>query len=337
MTKISIIIPLYNKYSYILETVGSVICQTYTDWEMLVVDNGSTDDGFEKVKQVKDSRISFLECSKKGPGAARNYGLDRAQGEWIQFLDADDLLEPNHLEQQLQVARQNPNSEIIVGGWKEFVGFSPTKFVLKKPAGFEQPRQSLLDSTIAFAPWAVHAALVKRSVLTAEYLWAEELDSFASEDTAFWFGLLTKFSVAFSNNQGALYRKQTHLCRDEYSNATKWLQGMRAVTSYNIQFLHSRGDKISANQCEMLMRCFISTAFIAYKSRDFITEREAFDCAEKWFVKCAELGGINTFPLYIRWIFGLRLVQKLLFVVSSFQQSLANVLELPYRSLMVNE
>ncbi|EDX78575.1 glycosyl transferase, group 2 family protein [Coleofasciculus chthonoplastes PCC 7420] len=309
MSLVSIITPLYNKTAYILDTIQSVLSQTYTTWEMLIVDNGSTDGSLEKAKQISDPRIHILQSPKQGSGAARNYGLLKAQGEWIQFLDADDLLEPDHLKQQLAVARQNHAIDIIACSWQEFNDENPTQRIIKQPSGIGQSIQVLRDSAIAFAPWAVHAALIRHSVLTEDYFWVEELDAFVSEDTAFWFCLLTKCLVAFSNNCGVIYRKQTSFCRNDYFDPPRWLEGMKAVTSYNVDFLKSHGDKPSARQCEMLMRCFLSTANIAHSQRDFTTERKAFALANQWFKECEKLGGVNTLPLRLRKIFGFCLIQ----------------------------
>lgn len=322
MAKVSIITPLYNKAPYIAQTINSVLSQTFSNWEMLVVDNGSTDGGWEVAQQIKDPRLQFLQSPKQGPGAARNYGLTHAQGEWIQFLDADDLLEPDHLLQQLSVAQQNSPAEIIACCWQEFTENNPVVRTLKYPTGIGQTNQVLRDSAIAFAPWAVHAALVRRAVLTREFFWTEELDSFLSEDTAFWFCLLTKSSVAFSNNAGALYRKQTANCRDEYRNPVKWLEGIKAITDYNVKFLKAHGDKPSATQCEMLMRSFLSTASVARVQKNFATEREALAYAQKWLQECSRCGGINTFSLHLRKIFGLRLVEHLALISSNLKQLL---------------
>jgi len=319
MPTVSIITPLYNKAAYIANTIVSVLNQTYSDWEMLIVDNGSTDGSLEKAKQITDSRIHLLQSQKQGPGAARNYGLTQAQGEWIQFLDADDLLTPNHLEEQLAVARINPHAEIIVGYWQEFNDKNPTERIIKQPSGIGQPIELLRDSVIAFAPWAVHAALIKRSVLSEDYFWPEELDFFLSEDTAFWFRLVTNCSVIFTSNCTVIYRKQTPLCRNDYCNPYKWLESMKAITSYNVNFLKTRGNNPSAKQCEMLMRCFLSAASFAHSQRDFTTEREAFACADQWLCECAKLGGINTIPLYIRQKMGLRLIQHIIWLRSRLE------------------
>ncbi len=94
---ISIIIPLYNAEKYISLTLDSVISQTYQEWECIVVDDGSHDSSAEIVKEYirKDSRISYVKQKNAGPSKARNNGLNRAKGDYIQFLDADDVILPD--------------------------------------------------------------------------------------------------------------------------------------------------------------------------------------------------------------------------------------------------
>lgn len=92
---ISIIIPLYNKEHYILDTINSVFCQTNKDWECVIVDDGSTDRGPELVKNIHDSRIKYLKKKNGGVSSARNFGVSKAMGEWILYLDADDTLKSN--------------------------------------------------------------------------------------------------------------------------------------------------------------------------------------------------------------------------------------------------
>ena len=87
---ISIIIPLYNKEHYILDTINSVFCQTNKDWECVIVDDGSTDRGPELVKNIHDSKIKYLKKKNGGVSSARNFGVSKAMGEWILYLDADD-------------------------------------------------------------------------------------------------------------------------------------------------------------------------------------------------------------------------------------------------------
>lgn len=106
--KVSVIIPCYNQSMYIRDTLDCLLSQTYLDWECIVVNDGSTDDSVSIVRKYmqRDARIRLFEQENKGLSAARNAGLRLAQGEYIQFLDADDILLPNKLEMQVAVLEQ---------------------------------------------------------------------------------------------------------------------------------------------------------------------------------------------------------------------------------------
>lgn len=97
--KISIIISLYNKEAYIEETIESVLQQTYTNFELIIVDDGSTDGSGQRCeKYALDERVKIYHTKNQGMSAARKYGLDHSSGEWITVLDADDILDNNFLE-----------------------------------------------------------------------------------------------------------------------------------------------------------------------------------------------------------------------------------------------
>lgn len=95
---VSVIIPLFNKGSSILRTLDSIANQSFLDFEIIVVDDGSSDHGPQLVETYPDSRLTLLRQSNQGPGAARNTGLKLAKGDYIAFLDADDEWLPNYLQ-----------------------------------------------------------------------------------------------------------------------------------------------------------------------------------------------------------------------------------------------
>lgn len=105
---VSIITPTYNCASYIAETIDSVLSQTYGNWEMIIVDDCSTDNTKEIVSRYSDTRIKYY-CLERNSGAAaaRNKALSLAKGRWIAFLDSDDLWLPNKLEHQLEFMISN--------------------------------------------------------------------------------------------------------------------------------------------------------------------------------------------------------------------------------------
>jgi len=113
---ISVIIPTYNRAHLIRDTINSVIDQTYKDWELIIVDDGSIDNTFEVVKPfLKDLRIKLVSRPKNrlgGGNAARNYGFELSKGKFIKWLDSDDLLAPNCLEKQVNILTKK-NSGVV--------------------------------------------------------------------------------------------------------------------------------------------------------------------------------------------------------------------------------
>lgn len=100
---VSVIMPLYNAEKYVGEAIESVINQTYTNWELIIVNDGSTDNSLEVALKYQSESVKVFTQENKGASAARNYGLKEAKGEYIQFLDADDVISSNKLEEQLMV------------------------------------------------------------------------------------------------------------------------------------------------------------------------------------------------------------------------------------------
>lgn len=119
---ISVVVPCYNYGHLIADTIRSVQQQTYTDWELIIVDDGSTDNTAEIVHEFinQDKRIQFYQQQNAGPSAARNFALKQAKGEYIQFLDADDCIEKGKFEIQLSVFQNNPEADIVYGSVRYF-------------------------------------------------------------------------------------------------------------------------------------------------------------------------------------------------------------------------
>lgn len=114
---ISVVIPLYNKAHTIVNTLNTVFKQTYQDFEVLIVNDGSTDNSVEVINQAFiDSRIRIVNQSNAGVSAARNRGIQEARGEWISFLDADDEWLPNYLESVFHVTNGVDDDLMIITG-----------------------------------------------------------------------------------------------------------------------------------------------------------------------------------------------------------------------------
>ncbi len=118
---VSILIPCYNSEQWLAETIKSALAQTWKNIEIIVVDDGSTDNSLTVAKSFNSPFIKVISQKNQGASAARNRALKEAQGDFIQYLDADDLLESNKIEIQLQTLQKNTNSNVVGSGeWARF-------------------------------------------------------------------------------------------------------------------------------------------------------------------------------------------------------------------------
>jgi len=127
--RVSVIIPLFNKAPYIERALRSVAAQTFGDFEIIVVDDGSTDAGVKIVECFDDARLRIIKQDNAGPGAARNRGLREAGGEFVAFLDADDEWLPEFLSESVALLDQNPNAGAVTSGYSAFPGGESTEKV----------------------------------------------------------------------------------------------------------------------------------------------------------------------------------------------------------------
>jgi len=109
MSKFSVVIPLFNKEEDIKKTVMSVLAQSFNDFEVIIIDDGSTDNSVFLIKSINDNRIQVFSKMNEGVSIARNFGVEKATSEYIAFLDADDYWHPNHLENLDSLIHLYPN------------------------------------------------------------------------------------------------------------------------------------------------------------------------------------------------------------------------------------
>src|SRR5262249_16296254 len=119
---VSVIVPTYNYGHLILETLENVRRQSHVDWECLIIDDGSTDDTRAAVAPILDAdpRFRYVFQANQGLSGARNTGLREAKGDFIQFLDSDDLIEPTKIERQLANLADHPEVDIVYGDSRTF-------------------------------------------------------------------------------------------------------------------------------------------------------------------------------------------------------------------------
>jgi glycosyltransferase involved in cell wall biosynthesis len=121
MPSVSVIIPAYNRSNTISKTISSVLEQTYQDLELIVVDDGSTDDTAEVTQSFTDPRVKLINQENKGAASARNTGIHNSQSDYVTFLDSDDFWSTTKLQEQVLVLEQNKNVGVVYS-WTDYVG-----------------------------------------------------------------------------------------------------------------------------------------------------------------------------------------------------------------------
>ena len=109
----SVVIPLYNKENHIEETIQSVLDQEFIDFEIIIINDGSTDNSEQKVFKFNDNRINYFYKNNEGVSIARNFGIEKANSNYICFLDADDYWYPNFLQEFHNLTKQHPEQKVF--------------------------------------------------------------------------------------------------------------------------------------------------------------------------------------------------------------------------------
>ncbi len=198
---VSIITPMYNGVKYVGETIDSVISQTYPNWEMIVIDDGSKDNGPSVVKAYaeKDKRIRLLSQANAGSAAARNNGIRQAKGRYIALLDADDLWDSNFLESQLNLMKEK-DAVVVCACYRRIDESS--KEILR-------PQRVLTEISVHNMQMTNHIGCLSGLYDTKKFgkiYLKEELKSIR-DDYAFWLDIVTLAGKAYGNqNIIASYR-----------------------------------------------------------------------------------------------------------------------------------
>ncbi|NVK53926.1 MAG: glycosyltransferase family 2 protein [Flavobacteriaceae bacterium] len=177
---VSIIIPVYNKASFLRETLDSALSQTYSNTELVLVNDGSKDDSLsilEKYQSIFPKKVRLINQKNSGVSRATNVGIEASIGEYIQFLDADDLLSPNKIAHQIKLLQGNSKSALSTCEWQVFE--EEVEKALSFPYGVFRDFDSGLDLLLRF--WneqemmAISSYLTHRSLIEKAGDWDENL------------------------------------------------------------------------------------------------------------------------------------------------------------------
>lgn len=204
---ISVVIPLYNKDKQIVKTLYSVLKQTYPNFEVIVVNDGSTDNSLSEVSKISDSRIRLICQENKGVSAARNRGIQEAKSDYIAFLDADDEWQVDYLQTQMNLIKKYPSCSV----WA-------TSYIYRTPDGKENEpiiknlrfkgMDGILDNyfevaSVSNPPLCSISVLIRKSALL-------EIGGFpvgiaSGEDLLTWLKLALRTKIAYSRKTVAVY------------------------------------------------------------------------------------------------------------------------------------
>lgn len=179
--RISIVMPCYNAAAHLPTSVGSVLAQTFTDWELIAVDDGSADGTLAWLEAQPDPRIRVHHQPNRGVSTARNAGLALARGAYVAFLDADDTWSPDFLVSMNAALNARPDAVMAYCGWQN-LGLSGDRGAPFVPPDYETGDKA--ETLFAKCRWPIHAALARHDAVRAAGGFDPRLTN--AEDFALW-------------------------------------------------------------------------------------------------------------------------------------------------------
>ena len=209
MPKFSVIIPLYNKERDIKKTLDSLLSQTFSDFEAIIVNDGSTDDSEQTVQAVDDARINYFSKENEGVGPTRNYGVEKATSEYIVFLDADDYWYPFHLENINSIVTKFPKTEWFATAYNKKHNKNLTtpmiSPILKKGKGWIGLVDEYFKNSLADALAWTSAVGMKKDFFQLLNGFDTSITHGAGEDTDLWLRAALAAPLAFSTKISATH------------------------------------------------------------------------------------------------------------------------------------
>lgn len=216
MPTVSIITPCYNSSEFIEETIHCVLHQTFTDWEWLITDDGSSDHSVEIIKRFNDPRIK-LQIAKEngGAGAARNIALEKATGKFITFLDADDIWEPIFLEEMIRFMKEN-QYELAYSNYARC-----NEKMIPQIEDFKADKMVTFNNLLKTCRLSLLSSMYDSERVGKEFFPVGS----KREDHVMWLNLLQKISAGYPlpktmakyrMRENSVSRKKTNIMKDQY-------------------------------------------------------------------------------------------------------------------------
>jgi glycosyltransferase involved in cell wall biosynthesis len=278
---VSIIIPCYNALPYLKETIKSALNQTYPDIEVIVIDDGSTDGSYEYVKNLNYPNIILKRNQRKGACAARNYGFELSHGQYIQFLDADDLINLGKIEKQLRLISINNDRTLISCPWGKFENIpSKASFNAQKVwKTYNNPTNWLIDAWNGGGMMQTACWLMHRKLILEAGPWDESLENNPNDDGEFFCRTILKSTrIVFDKNSKVYYRTpgKTNVSQNKSFKAIESLLG--SYKSYEVILKHKDDTKVkralAKNYNRFIYEHFFLFPKLSKKAKDYILELE---------------------------------------------------------------
>ena len=241
---ISIVIPLYNKEKQIANTLQTVFNQTFQDFEIVITDDGSTDNGVEEVKKINDSRIRLIYQENQGVSAARNRGIAEAKCDYIAFLDADDEWKPEYLQTQYELIQKQAECNVFVCNYelKNEKGKVTPTIINNLP--FEETEGVLSNyfeiASCSNPPLWTSAVLVKKEAIQS--IGGFPVGVKAGEDLLTWARLAVKYNIAYNKTPLASFVLDNSTVKPRRNPAEKDVVGEQLKKLYQ-DYSHIKGLK----------------------------------------------------------------------------------------------
>lgn len=239
MPKVSVVMPAYNAGKYIREAIESVLDQTFTDFEFIIINDGSTDCTKDIIMEYDDPRIVILENEKNsGVVVTLNKGLDAAKGEYIARMDADDIAVPKRLTIQTEYMDKHPEIGVLGTGIRVFgVDIEPYDRVFTT-----NPNQ--LKSELIFSSCVAHpTVMIRKAVLDSEHFRYDK-NYAGAEDYVLWWGISQKAKIATVPNILHYYRiHRNQITQDKSEKYEKMMYELMECRLHDMQVAVSENEK----------------------------------------------------------------------------------------------
>lgn len=274
---ISIIMPCYNATAHLPVSVGSVLAQTFGDWELVAVNDGSTDGtlAWLQAQAQADIRVRLLTQPNQGVSAARNTGLAATRGRCVAFLDADDTWDPDFLEKMLAALQARPDAALAYCGWQN-VGLPGGRGEPFIPPDYENATKA--ETLFANCRWPIHAALVKREAVLTAGGFDPSLKN--AEDYALWLRIATAAPIVRVPEVLAFYHfhGNAQASSNKARAALHHLHAQQHYLAHNPDFRAALGTHRAR---ELTLGELLKRGYASYWDRDLSAARQIFHAVMK--------------------------------------------------------